>query len=288
MNSNHLSKAAPASAPLPTFEQFTAIRRFQGTLAFSPDASEVAYSVNTSGQFNLWRQSSDGGYPHQVTLSSRQSVRELSWSPDGNTFAFTADQDGDEFTKVYLVPSRGGQPVPVAVADQVQYSLLGWSPNGQLIAYAGNDREPANQDVIVWNVETGSEHRIMATGGLLFPASWSPDSARMLVIDAHSNTNVDIHVVEVETGASRLLTPHEGEITYYPVGWTADSSGFYFLSDEDREFTALGLFHLESGTREWIETPDWDIELAVTSQDGRRLVWAVNEDGYSRLFTRDL
>lgn len=36
------------------FEQFTAVRRYQPTLAFSPDGGEVAYSTNTSGQFNLW------------------------------------------------------------------------------------------------------------------------------------------------------------------------------------------------------------------------------------------
>ena len=38
-----------------TFDQFTAIRRYQGTLAFAPDGDEIAYSVNTSGQYNLWR-----------------------------------------------------------------------------------------------------------------------------------------------------------------------------------------------------------------------------------------
>lgn len=56
----------------PTFEQFTAIRRYQPALAFSPDGREIAYSVNTSGQYNLWRQSSEGGFPHQITLSASQ------------------------------------------------------------------------------------------------------------------------------------------------------------------------------------------------------------------------
>ena len=55
--------------PTYTFEQFTAIRRYQPTLTFSPDGSEIAYVVNTSGQFNLWRQSTNGGFAHQLTLS---------------------------------------------------------------------------------------------------------------------------------------------------------------------------------------------------------------------------
>lgn len=94
----------------PAFEQFTAIRRYQNTLAFSLDGSEIAYSVNTSGQYNLWRQPSEGGYPHQVTLSGSQAVRQIAWSPDGESLLYTADNDGDEFTKIYQVSVRGGRP----------------------------------------------------------------------------------------------------------------------------------------------------------------------------------
>jgi len=272
----------------PTFEQFTAIRRYQGTLTFSPDGSEVAYSVNTSGQFNLWRQSSDGGYPHQVTLSGGQAVRQVAWSPDGKTLLFAADQDGDEFTKLYQVSPRGGQPVAIASEADTQYFLQGWSPDGRFIAYAGNDREPSDQDVILRDVETGDVRRLMDQGGMMFPAFWSPDSQHLLVADVQSNTNTDIHLVDVESGTPRLLTEHKGEIIHNPVGWAADGSGFYFLSDEGREFIGLGFFRLADGTREWVETPLWDVEDAVISEDGRWLVWSVNEDGYSRLLARDL
>ena len=83
----------------PTYEQFSAIRRYQPVLAFSPDGEHIAYSVNISGQYNLWRQPSAGGYPVQLTLSSSQSVREIDWSPDGESIVYTADNDGDEFTR---------------------------------------------------------------------------------------------------------------------------------------------------------------------------------------------
>jgi len=31
------------------------VRRYQPTLSFSPDGSEIAYSTNMSGQFKNWR-----------------------------------------------------------------------------------------------------------------------------------------------------------------------------------------------------------------------------------------
>src|SRR5829696_3013762 len=93
-----------------TFAQFTAIRRYQPALSFSPDGSEIAYSTNTSGQFNLWKQPSTGGYPKQLTIFTDNAVREIAWSPDGEQILFTADHHGDEFTQLYLIPAAGGRP----------------------------------------------------------------------------------------------------------------------------------------------------------------------------------
>ncbi len=277
-------------ASRPTFDQFTAIRRYQSALAFAPDGSEIAYSVNTSGQYNLWRQSSAGGYPHQVTLSGEQAVREINWSPDGATLLYTADRDGDEFHQVYLVPTRGGQPQQLTSAPEAQHFLEdgGWSPDGQYIAYAGNDREPTDQDIIIRDVETGETSRPLADDCMYYPMDWSPDGTGLLVLEAHMNSNHDIHLVDVAAGTSRLLTEHEGDVVHVPVGWAADGSGFYLLTDEGCEFTGLAFYDVESGSWEWLHAPDWDIEHAAVSGDGRWLVWSVNEDGYSKMYAQDL
>jgi dipeptidyl aminopeptidase/acylaminoacyl peptidase len=272
----------------PTFRQYTAIRRYQPALAFSPDGDHVAYSVNISGQYNLWRQPADGGYPVQLTLSASQSVRDIRWSPDGTEIAYTADNDGDEFTRVYRIPARGGEPVEAAGEAEVRYFLGEWSPDGTTLAYAANDREPADQDVLLLDRETGEAKRVVDYGGIYYAGQWSPDGTRMVVADVKSNTDLDLYVLDLESEELVHATPHEGEVYNYPVGWAADGSGFYVLTDEDHEFTGLAFHRLEDNTREWVEPPEWNIEDVVVSKDGARLVWAVNEDGYSRLHVRDL
>ena len=277
-----------ANGSKPTFNQYTAIRRYQGALAFSPDGEQVAYSVNISGQYNLWRQPADGGYPVQLTLSASQSVRDIAWSPDGGEIAFTADNDGDEYTRVYRIPARGGEPVEVAGKVGVRAFLGEWSPDGSMLAYAANDREASDQDVLVLDRESGESRRMADYGGLYYAAQWSPDGTQMVVVDFKSNTDMDIHVLDLATEELVKATPHEGEIFFIPVGWAADGSGVYVLTDEGREFTGLAFHRLSDNTREWVETPEWDIEDAKVSKDGARLAWSVNEDGYSRLFVRDL
>ena len=273
-----------------TFEQFTALRRYLPTLAFSPDGSEVAYSVNTSGQYNLWRQSAAGGYPHQITLYTEQAVREIAWSPDGETILFTADRHGDEMTQLYSVAARGGQPRQLTQAENVQYSIgpEPFSPDGRTIAYAGNDREPTDQDILVRDADTGEVRRVMSSGGLLFPSGWSPDGRQIVALDAKSNTNNDVYLLDADTGAAEMVAPRDGDVRNYPVAWAADGSGFYLLSDEDREFMGLAFYDIGSNTKRWIETPSWDIEHVTLAPDGGYLAWVVNDDGYSRLYVRNL
>src|SRR5690606_1570708 len=135
---------------------------------------------------------------------------------------------------------------------------------------------------------TGEDKRIVDYGGIYYPAHWSPDGKRFLALDFKTNTNQDIYVVDVASEEATLVTPHEGEVFMIPAAWAADGSGFYLLTDEEREFTGLAFHRLPDNTREWVETPEWDVEDAAISPDGRWLAWSVNEDGYSRLYVADL
>jgi dipeptidyl aminopeptidase/acylaminoacyl peptidase len=271
------------------FEQFTAIRRYQPTLTFSPDGGEIAYVVNTSGQFNLWRQSSAGGFPHQLTLFHDQAVRDAAWSPDGQSIVFTADREGDEFKQLYTIPPRGGRPAPLTDAPGVRHELASqpWSPDGRSLAYAGNDREPTDQDVLIRDMAGAEVGRPVAGEASFFPVAWSPGGGMLTVIDSKSNTDTDLYLLSIADGDRRHLTPHDGEIQYYPGPWAADGSGFWLLTDEDREFIGLAFWDLSDGMR-WIETPEASVEDVAASADGRYLAWTVNHDGYSRLHVRDL
>ena len=279
----------PTSDHRYSFEQFTAIRRYLPSLTFSPDGTEIAYVVNISGQYNLWKQPSSGGYPIQLTLFADQAVREIAWSPDGKTIAFTADRDGDEFKQVLTIPANGGQAITITEAPTVRHEMAGspWSPDSSSLVFAGNDREPTEQDVLVRNLVTGETTRPVDYGGLYFPAAFSPDGTQMTVVDFKSNTDQNVYVFTLANEELTLQTAHEGDIKFVPGPWAKDGSGFWLLTDEGREYTGLA-FQEVSGERRWVETPEAEIEDVARSEDGRYLVWVVNESGYSVLHVRDL
>jgi len=217
-------------------------------------------------------------------------VRQVAWSPDSTTLLFTRDHQGDEFYQLHLIAAAGGEATPLTDQPQVQHflaELAPWAPDSRRIAYAGNDREPTDQDVLIRDLTIGSTQRPLAGETSYFPVAWSPDGQSLSVIDEISNSDTTVYLVTPGVDAARCLTPHEGEVLFFPGPWAADSNGFFLLTDEGREFIGLAFFDLRTGAYQWLETPEWDISAVDASQDGRILAWVVNEDGYSRLHVRD-
>jgi dipeptidyl aminopeptidase/acylaminoacyl peptidase len=279
--------ARPRRIP-PRFEQFFAIRRFQPALEFTPDGSRLLFVTNTSGQFNLWRTSTGGGRQQQLTAFESNTVRSVAPAPDGKTIVFTADQDGDEFHQIYSLPANGGWPEQWTEAPQVQHfvSAKGWSPDGSLLAFAANARVPTDMDVWLRDRD-GNVRKVFGDAMYAFPAGWSPDGQQLLVLDFRNTTDTSIHLVDVASGESRELTPHEEETTYLPGPWARDGSGFYLVSNEGREFAGLAFFRLDGGL-EWLETPEGDVEEVDLSEDGRVLAWLENDRGWARVRMRDV
>jgi dipeptidyl aminopeptidase/acylaminoacyl peptidase len=268
-------------------------RRFQPTVAISPDGSQVAYADNASGQYNLVVQPVDGGTARRLTGYTDSTVREVIWAPDGASLFFLADTHGDEFYQVRRIARDGGPVEALTEAPKVQYALGHVSPDGRRLAYAGNDREPSTQDVLVHDLVTGEVRRAYDAGGMVFPFHWSPDGSRLATVELRGNTDHVLYVVPLAGPPTRVLPVGDGKAQFLPVAWLGGD--ILLRTDAGRDFVGLARVNPdadpergERGGLHWLATPDWDVEHAELSADGRILVWTVNVDGANELCARDL
>jgi dipeptidyl aminopeptidase/acylaminoacyl peptidase len=140
----------------------------------------------------------------------------------------------------------------------------------------------------VRDVESGETRAVFGEGMFSFPGPWSPDGSKLLATDFRNNSDSSIHLVDVDGGRSRELTPHDDDALFFPGPWAADGSGFHLVTDADSEFRGLAFYDLSTGRYEWVEEPTQDVRDLTASADGRVAAWIVNEDGYDRLRVRDL
>lgn len=277
------------------FEQFSAVRNISD-VTWSPDGRSIAYITNISGQFNVWRQPvawTGEGYaaaPTQLTALTEDAARRVVWSPNNERILTLADRHGTENFQIYEVPPEHGWLYAITGNPQARHEIGDepFSPDGRYIAYGTNERAPQDFDAVVRELESGEVRPLLAGDANYFPASWSPDGRSVLVSKINSNTDQDLFLCNMETGENKHLTSHDGDVQFHPGPWRSDGSGFYVVSDQGRDFLGLAFFDLGTNELKWIETPDWDIEDVDLSRDGRFLALVVNEDGYSKLYVREL
>ncbi|GAA0934204.1 S9 family peptidase [Virgisporangium aurantiacum] len=274
------------------YRDFEPTVRFRPALALSPDGTRLAYIDDAQGQFHVAVQSLDGGPPRHLTRDLGESAWHVAWHPDGRSLFYNADTDGNEHHQLYLVDADTGDTTALTHSPDVTFRpAFGapFSPDGRLLAYAGADRTPTDQDVLVRDLPTGEVRRVYAGGGRVYAGHWSPDGTRLTVIDLRgATTDQVISVLSLNDDHLTRLTPAGDTAAYLPGPWLPDGSGVLVLTSAGSDATGLAVLDATTGALTWLDTPPWDVEDVALSGDGHILAWLVNADGASHLRLRDL
>jgi len=262
-------------------------RRFacRSALALSPDGSALAVvSDQGAGTYEAFTLPATGGTPQRAITVEEHAVRSLCWSASGELIA-AADKGGTELHQLYVRQVDGpSSPLSVDPAGRVQ-RLLSWnaaSPSGDRVAFSSNARASTDMDVVIADLRTRTERPLLTAAAWHVVGGWSPDGARLLVMRVHDNTTQDLFVVDPDSGDAQEITQNSEDVSHVPAGWLADGR-ILEITDIDEEHLWLAALDPQTGARESIDRPGWDIELACSSADGRVQAWSVNEDGYSKI-----
>ena len=101
---------------------------------------------------------------------------------------------------------------------------------------------------------------VFGEGMFAFPAAGRPTGRSCSSLDFRNNSDASIHLVDVETGDTRELTPHEDEATVHSRAVGARRLGLLPLTDEGSEFRGLAFYDLATDRYEWVEEPTQDVE----------------------------
>jgi protease II len=256
--------------------------RLPSTLLVDRDSQgRLLLRSNVTGTFQLWEL--EGSELRQLTdLPEPASGRYL---PGARQVVVAVDEGGNERHQLFLLDLSSGELEPVVRDPRFLHRIAGLTRDGRQLAYLTNRRNGTDMDLYVRDLASGEERLVYREGGYCQPQGFSPDG-RFLTLGRPGGGPMDTELVLVDAGGSghRVLTPHAEPADVSEPAWLADSSGFYFSTNQGGDRLRLARYDLSSDRWEWA-APEaaWDVHCVIC-EDGSTLLVEANDDGWSRLF----
>lgn len=220
-------------------------------------------------------------FPDRVGRASYQPQK-------GEYFLFSKDVGGGEWFQLFRFDLATSE-ITMLTDGASRNTEMVWNHQGTDIAYSSTRRTKKDTDLWVMKpLDKTTDHLVLElSGGGWAAQDFSPDGKNLVLMEEVSANESYLWWVDLAKKEKTLLTPKGGaeKIAFGAARFAKDGKGLYATTDQESEFQRLA--YLDLATKKWsyLTTPiPWDVEAFDLSQDGKTLVFSVNENGQSRLY----
>ena len=214
---------------------------------FSPDGTRLAFVSDRTGVPQVWVTAVDGGAPVQVTTGD-DPIGRVTWSPDGAWLALSLAPGGGMNTQVYIVRPDGSGLRRLTDGGKETNNLGGWTHDGRRVMIGSNRATPSAIDAYLVDPAGGERTLVSGNKGLQTVEDVSRDGTRALLARLRGRGDNDLYLVNLESHAEALVTPHDPPGSFDGV-FAADGRTIYLSSDKDRDKPAFAKIDIGSGDR---------------------------------------
>jgi hypothetical protein len=189
--------------------------------AWSPDATQLAFTATRAGNQDIYTVARDGTHERRLTVDPAPDSA-AAWSPDGGRIAFESTRDGD--TDIYVMNADGGDLRRLTSAPGVDEHPA-WSPDGRRVAF--DSARDGNLELYVMAADGSAQTRL--TFGPLPDSdpSWRPDGREIAFVSGVP-PQTDLLAISPDSGRTRPLTT--GAFANESPAWSPNGSRIAFSS----------------------------------------------------------
>lgn len=209
----------------------------------------------------------------------------------GDYFLFHKDKGGDEFFQVYRYDVET-RDITLVTDGKSRNTSGRFSKDGKFYVYNSSRRDGKNNDIYIVDPRNPKSDKLLAEvkGEGWSVSDVSYDGKTVAVNEEISINESYLWLADVATGKLTPLTERKsGEQTSYQhIRFSPDGKGLYVTTDSGSEFQTL--CYLDLSTRKLkplTKDVKWDVQEFDMSFDGKTIAFAVNEDGYGKLYLMD-
>lgn len=256
---------------------------------FSPDEKKLLLGSNETGIYNVFELDLTTDERRQLTSSTEESVFAASYFPNDDRIVYTSDKGGNEIDHIF-VRNPDGSSTDIISDSAAKANFYGWSHDKKLMYYASNSRDPRFFDLYRVDVSAAPTEGNVYPSMVVYqnnegldPTAISRDNRYIALIKPITTNNSDVYILDTESGESKHITPHEGDVDYSPQYFSPDGKQLIYLTNEGSEFMYISSYDLATGEKTKIEDAPWDIMYTYLSRNGKYRVVAINNDARTEI-----
>ncbi len=292
--SDNQKDQAPSASDTPEYDAaafFQTTTYFMSSSAghtFAASGDALLISSDASGVFNAYAMDPVTGETTALTHSTSNAVYAISYFPRDDRVLYTFDEGGNELNHLY-VRATDGSVRDLTPGDEVKAGFTGWHQDNSVFWVTSNERDSRFFDLYQYNSDDYERTLVFQNDDGYAIANISPDGQWLALSKSRTSADSDLYLVNLagDDQTPRLITEHEGNISYGVYDFTADNQALIYGTNEHGEFNQAWRYNLVDGEKSAELEADWDVQFYLDSPSGRYRVSGINADASTELTLYD-
>jgi dipeptidyl aminopeptidase/acylaminoacyl peptidase len=207
--------------------------------------------------------------------------------PGTSRYLFSRDTGGDEWFQLFTA-GLTGDATPLTEPGTRNQSPV-FSKDGRLLLWSRAVKGSSDYAILAADPSNPASRRLVYQGkGAISPEAISPDGRRALISRGISNREMRLALLDLATGQATELAFTAEPARYTDPRFSPDGKSILVITDAGSDLRRLVQIDIATGKRTILAGDGpWEVEDYDLSDDGRRLAYALNEDGFSRVVLTD-
>lgn len=249
---------------------------------FNNDETKILINNNTTGIYNAFELSLADTTAIALTKSTKESIYTVDYLPGSSKFIYSADEGGNENSHLFLMDRKSNTPKDITPWANSANSFNGWSQDKKSMYINSNKRDVKYFDILKLDTLTWKPTILYQNESGLTPSVISKTERYIALTKEITTDKNEMYLYDSKTKTTKRLS-NDKEANWSPMAFEKNDSIFYYTSNEDKEFSSLLKYNINTGKSEEIFKDKWDVMYMSLSEKEKYHIVFVNNDGKNKV-----